>query len=137
LVERLNLVLDYIKRGNDIIIIVSGGKGIGEDITGSEAMKRYLVNNGIAESRILKEEKSTSTFENIKLSAQAYKRNSGKDLESIVIVTNDFHMFRARMLANRAGIKAFGLSAKTPVYLYPNVYIREYFALIKSFLYDR
>jgi Uncharacterized conserved protein len=137
LLERLDMALDYIKQNQDIKVIASGGQGPGENITEAEAMKKYLINHGIPDSDIVKEEKSTSTMENFKYSKTAFKEQFGFEMKKIMIVTSDFHMFRSKLLARRNGLTPFGLSAKTPFYIYPNVYIREYFALAKSIILDK
>jgi uncharacterized SAM-binding protein YcdF (DUF218 family) len=54
-----------------------------------------------------------------------------------MIITNDFHMFRSKILAGRAGLEAYGISSGTPWYIYPNVFLREYLAVFKSLLLDR
>jgi len=130
--------LEYLRENPEVKVIVSGGKGIGEEITEAEAMKRFLVEHGVEEDRILEEGKSTSTMENFSFSKEIIMKDGGSGESRIMIVTNDFHMFRARMLAKRNGfIAAYGLSAPTPLPVLPNCYIREYFALIKSFFMDR
>ncbi len=135
--KRLDYTLDYYKSNPDVKIIVSGGQGIGETITEAEAMKRYLVKHDIPENIILKEESSTSTYENMLYSKKAYENTIGKPLDKVMVITNDFHMFRAKILAKRAGLKAYGISSGTPWYIYPNVCLREYFALFKSLILDR
>ncbi len=135
--KRLDYTLDYYKDNPDVKIIVSGGQGIGETITEAEGMKRYLVKHNIPENVILKEERSTSTYENMMYSKKVYESTLGKPLDKVMIVTNDFHMFRAKILAKRAGLKPYGISSGTPWYIYPNVCLREYFALFKSLILDR
>ena len=137
LIERLNLALDCINSNKDLKVIVTGGKGKGEDITEAEAMKRYLVSHGVPEENIITEDKATSTMENMLFSAEIIKSRFGSDMKKVTIVTSDFHMFRAKLLARRIGLEPRGISAKTPFYIYPNVFSREYFALIKSLIFDR
>jgi uncharacterized SAM-binding protein YcdF (DUF218 family) len=135
--ERLDYAVDYLNRNTDAISIVSGGQGIGETITEAEGMKRYLVDHGISESKIIKEEKSTSTFENMIFSKKLYEETIGKKLDKVMIITNDFHMFRSKHLARRAGLEPYGISSRTPWYMYPNVLLREYLAVFKSYIFDR
>ena len=82
-----------------------------------------------------KEEKSTSTIENLRLSKKIMAGTSKKN--EIMIVTRDYHMLRAKMLAKRAGLTPYSLPSRTPYYVLSNSYIREYFAIIKSFFLDR
>ncbi len=137
LVQRLDNTINYIADHPDTKVIVSGGQGIGETITEAEGMKRYLVGKGMEESLILKEEKSTSTFENMVYSKELYQRTFGKKLKKVMIITNDFHMFRSKILARRAGLEPYGISSGTPWYIYPNVFLREYLAVFKSLVFDR
>lgn len=134
--SRMDTALKYIEQHPNVKIIVSGGRGLGESITEAEAMKKFLVRNHINEGKIIKEEKSTNTVENLKFS-KAIIRNHEKGNPNIIIVTNNFHLFRAKMLAKRLGIKAYGLPAKTPISVMFNVYFREYLAVIKSYFLDR
>lgn len=89
--ERLKIRLDtallYLKE-NHIPIIVSGGQGEDELISEAEAMKRYLIDNGIESDRILLEDKSTSTYENLLFSKNTMKLENPK----IALVTSDYHM---------------------------------------------
>ena len=137
LTERLNNTLSYFSDNPGTKIIVSGGQGIGETITEAEGMKRYLVKRGIPESLILKEEKATSTYENMVFSKKLYEQNFGEKPKSVMIITNDFHMFRSKLLAHRTGLEAYGISSGTPWWIYPNVFLREYLAVFKSLIFDR
>lgn len=137
LAQRLDNTLAYAAENPGTVIIVSGGQGRGETITEAEGMKRYLVRHGIDEDLIIKEEKSTSTFENMVFSRELYKQSFGRELRRVMIITNDFHMFRSKMLAGRAGLEPSGISSGTPWYIYPNVFLREYLAVFKSLVFDR
>ncbi|OPX44060.1 hypothetical protein CLHUN_20850 [Ruminiclostridium hungatei] len=137
LAQRLDNTLAYAAENPGTVIIVSGGQGRGEAITEAEGMKRYLVRHGIDEDLIIKEEKSTSTFENMVFSRNLYKQSFGKELRRVMLITNDFHMFRSKMLAKRAGLEPCGISSGTPWYIYPNVFLREYLAVFKSLIFDR
>lgn len=136
LLQRMNKSLEYIKENPDIKIVVSGGQGFGEKITEAEAMERFLIRNGVDADRILKEVKATSTMENFKFSKELLKSLDKKEKHRIMIITSEFHLFRAKILARRNGFIPYGIPAKTPFYLLPNVCIREYFAVIKSLLFD-
>ncbi len=134
---RMNCALQYLNTYPDSQAILSGGQGSGERITEAEAMQRYLLQNGIAESRIIKEEKATSTFENISNTKAILAQRSQPGNTKIIIVSNDFHLFRATMLAQRVGLDASGLGCQTALIDIPHCYIREYFAVIKSLAMDK
>ena len=135
--ERLKKGVTYLNEYPDSKVVVSGGQGFGEDISEGEAMKGYLIAHGIDSKRIITEDKSTSTMENFKFSKEVLSKVEGGDVTKITVITNDFHMFRAKMLARRNGFQPYGISCNTPGVVLLNSYVREYFALIKSFLFDR
>ena len=136
LAARLDAALEYLKTRGDVLIIVSGGQGSGEAITEAEAMFRYLVRRGANENRIWKEESSASTWENLAFSLELMEEN-GLDIENtkVAIVTNEFHLYRAKHIAGTLGFDAIGIAAETP---YPSLRIlyhcREALALLKSLL---
>ena len=137
LLERLNSGIVYLNRYPDMKVIVSGGQGRGEDIAEALAMKRYLLENGIGEDRILIEDASTSTMENFAFSKPIIQATLGRDAKRITVVTNSFHMLRAMMLAKRNGFIPYGISAVTPPQVIIQSHVREYLALIKSYFIDR
>ena len=139
--DRLNATLDYVEKINyDGDIIVSGGMGPGETITEAEAMRRYLVENGISNDKIFLEDKSTNTYENFKYSKDVIERISNKNVDesSIMFITTDFHALRSNMIAKRNGYEDVNsYTSKTKWYLVPSMYAREFFALGKSIVFDR
>ncbi|MGF7058012.1 YdcF family protein [Brassicibacter mesophilus] len=135
--ERLNKTVEYLENNPDTITIVCGGRGHNEDITEASAMEMFLVDRGIDNKAIIKEEKSTSTFENIKNARDIIRETDDRDNISALIITSDFHVFRSKLLAERLGFKAYGVGAKTPEVTVLKSYIREYFAVIKSLVFDK
>lgn len=139
--DRLVKALEYIEKSNfNGKIVLSGGQGPYESITEAYAMKKFLVGEGISEDRILLEEKSTSTYENLKFSKPILENESGKSVKNLkfVIVTTDFHAMRSAFLAKRNGYGKVSLyTSSNKWYLMPTMYIREVFALVKSFIFDR
>ncbi|WP_235848472.1 YdcF family protein [Litchfieldia alkalitelluris] len=127
---RIDAAEKYLKNNPKTIAVASGGQGNGEDISEAESIKRELVKSGINESRILIEDQSTSTNENIMFS---------KDLLTVgmktgVVVTNDYHLFRAKLIGSDYDLELVGIPAKTPKIAIPKSYIREYLALTKYYL---
>ncbi|MBD8067605.1 YdcF family protein [Bacillus sp. PS06] len=127
---RIDAAAEYLKENEHTIAIASGGQGTGEDISEAEAIKTELIKHGISEARILLENQSTSTNENIQFS----KRLISDDMKTGLLVTNDYHVFRATMIANDYGLNLEGIPAKTPTIAIPKSYIREYMALTKYYL---
>ena len=137
LLERLKISRDYLIENKDIKVIVSGGQGIDELIPEAHAMKKYLVDNGIEPDRIVVEDKSTSTYENLLYSLEILEEIDGRENLKILIATNKHHIFRAKLIARRLGVEPYGLPAEIPPSILVKSYIREYFAVIKSFIFDR
>lgn len=122
---------------DDIPVVVTGGQGRDETIPEGEAMEKYLVQKGVPAQRIMKEVKATSTYENFLFSREMLMQ-AGNPAASVTVVTNNFHMRRAAMLAERTGFdRVYCYSAPLDNYLKPTYYLREYFATIKSWMLDR
>ena len=131
LLERARRALLYLEENPGTRAVLSGGKGDGENITEAEAMYRYLTEHGIAGERLILEEYSTSTKENLAFSLE--KIGTGNC--SVGVVTNNFHVFRALQIAKKYGLSdVCGIAAdSTPKYL-PNNMLREFFAEMKWLL---
>jgi uncharacterized SAM-binding protein YcdF (DUF218 family) len=130
--KRLDTALDYLQDNPKTIVIVSGGKGIGEDISEAEAMKNYLTAKGIEASRIIEENQSTNTNENILYSRKLMKGEN----PSVTIVTNGFHVFRALSIARKQGLTEIqGLAAPSDRILVINYYVREVVGVLKDFVF--
>lgn len=126
---RLDAAYEYLLANEDTVCVVSGGQGYNEPCTEAEGMYQYLVQKGISPERILMEDQSTDTSENIAYSA----RLIGGTQVSVGIVTNNFHVFRGVMLARHAGFEdACGISARSNVYFQPNNLVREFFGVMKD-----
>lgn len=111
------------KSGHAPALILSGGKGPGEDISEAEAMYRYCALQGVPETSLIREDASKSTAENFAFSKRIADERfpGGKGAFS----TTSFHLFRSEILAREAGLDAEGLSAPTKWYFIPNAFIRE------------
>jgi len=125
---RAEAALTYLSNNNRTKVIVTGGQGPDEDITEAEAMRRYFIAEGIDPSRILIEQQSTSTYENLLFSKDLYH------VREAVIVSNDFHLYRATKIAENLGIKSHPLAAKTPNVVKVPMYLREYLAILKLYI---
>ncbi|WP_124101045.1 YdcF family protein [Ruminococcus sp. Marseille-P6503] len=128
--RRLNAAFEYMSEHKSVRCIVSGGKGSDEKITEAEAMKRYLVSKGIDADRIIKEEKSFSTDENMKNSLEIVDMLGLE--RRITVVTDGFHQYRAGLIAKKRGAEeVHAISARTePRYIF-TYWIREWLGLIK------
>lgn len=132
--ERLDTALEYHAKNPNAVIVVSGGKGNYESITEALAMERYLLQNGVPQEKIIKEERSTSTEENFAFSKELLDSRF-KDGYTAAYITNGFHIYRAGCLGESQGIQGLThLSAKTPWYtVIPNG-LREMLAILKMWI---
>lgn len=137
---RLDEGYAYLRDHPDTIAVVSGGMGRGEEITEASAMRDYLLEKGIASERILNEERSFNTYENIDFSISVLEEylegDSPSDLK-FGIVSNDYHVFRGTLIAKEKGLDAFGIPAKTPPTTLVKGYLREYLSVLKYLIIDR
>ena len=131
--NRLDTALEYLAMNEDAVVVVSGGQGPTETVTAASAMRRYLIDNGIDPERIIEEDRATSTFENFVFSKELLAEHFGSDNFTILYVTNDFHLLRARLLAQSVGITGEGLAAPSQLFMLPNYYSREFLAMIRAF----
>lgn len=122
--RRLDAAYTYLTEHPDVPVIVCGGQGSNEPMTEAEGMYRYLIEKGIAADRILMEDTSTSTYENLR-NAQAILDSKGLG-SSITIVTDGYHQLRASMIAQSLGLKAASISAATSWYMVPTYWVREW-----------
>ena len=116
--------------GKDPVFVASGGQGADEVISESECMKRYLLSRGISEERILMEDKSVSTFENMKFSREKILEADPEGKGKTAFSTNGYHVFRSGILAGQAGLKAEGMGAGTRWYFWPNAAVREFIGIL-------
>lgn len=122
---RLDKALEYYKENPDTIFIVSGGKGKDEIISESKAMKNYLVNKGVPKYRVIEENKSTSTLENLKFSKELIPEGS-----TVGVISNDFHLYRVKFLSSEIGLSLTPIYAKTPPKNRYSYFIREVIAIL-------
>lgn len=134
--RRLEKALDYLEDHPDTLVVVSGGQGPDEPDTEANGMEQFLREKGFA-GAVLKEDRSHNTRENLK-NSKALLAQAGYDVEDgVVLVSNDFHLARVRLLASRFGYRAETLAAPSDHWgfkLYN--FLREPVGLVKSALLD-
>lgn len=128
---RLDAAIDYLNENPDTVCIVSGGQGVNEPFSEAEGMAEYLMENGIDENRIILEDQSKNTVQNI----QNSKALMEESYNGVGIITNNFHMFRAVQIAKTQGLEGVcGIAADSnPVYL-PNNVLRECCGILKDWV---
>lgn len=132
--RRLDAAYEALNENPETLCIVSGGQGSNEKISEAQAMYTYLVDKGIDGDRIIMEDKSTSTYENIKFTLDILdQRGMSHD---ITIVTDGFHQYRASLIAKAQGVENItAYSAYTePRYLF-TYWVREWLGLTHFFVF--
>lgn len=132
LYDRMMTALEYINANPESTVIASGGKGPGEQISEAEAIKNFLINKGVDEKRIILEDKSINTKENIGFSAQLIKENGLN--KNVAIATDGFHQFRAAYFSKQNSLEFSSLPCKTRWYFTASYYSREILAVIKMLI---
>jgi len=135
LAHRLNAAIDYWNKNPNAIIVTTGGLGNRATITEAEAMARYLIARGVPGLNILQEDLSTSTYENL-IYANGIIEKRFPNGYSAVLITNDFHIYRAVRTARQAGIEVNHIGAYTDWYAMPVNYLREMLAVLNHWLFS-
>lgn len=139
--DRLDKALDYLEDHPDMTVVVSGGQGPDEHMSEARCMADYLIDHGVGEGRILLEDASHNTIQNLQKSNVLLAEQGYDTTDDVVIVSNGFHLARVRMLWGRVCGGDCSLSTlSAPSSHAPSrlkMYIREPLALVKSFLLDR
>ena len=129
---RLDAAIEYLQENEDTICIVSGGQGVNEPFPEAKGMADYLIKRGIDSKRILLEDLSGNTVENIKYS----KELLDESYENVGIVTNNFHVFRAVQIAKAQKLKGVcGIAAYSNIYYLPNNVLRECLGIMKDWMF--
>ena len=134
--HRCDRAREHLKANPGAVAVLSGGQGDGEDISEAECMRRYLTGKSVRESRLLLEDRSTSTVENLTFSKQAIE-DSGGDSSRVAVVSSAYHLYRACRMASALGMEAEGLRSADgyPVYM-TGMYLREALAVWKLWVSD-
>lgn len=114
--------------GKALTFIPSGGKGSDEVISEAESIAGYLKARGIPAERIILEDRSRNTFENMKYSKEIIDRVDPN--AHVTFATTNYHVFRSGIFARRNKLQAVGIGAKTKWYFWPNAAIREFIGLL-------
>ncbi len=128
--ERLDAAYQYLVTYPEAQCIVSGGMGRGEKITEALCMFRWLTEKGIEPHRIWMEDQATSTMENIGFTLDLIEKKTGTRPETLAIVSSEYHLYRAGLMARDEGVTMLGVPAHTePVFSRAHYYFREIFGV--------
>ncbi|MBE7057712.1 MAG: YdcF family protein [Ruminococcaceae bacterium] len=125
---RLDAAYEYLDKNKDTVAIVSGGQGWDEETSEASVMKKYLVDKGIEEHRIIMEEKAVNTDENIKFSGEIIKENNLP--ETMYIVTDTFHSYRGYLFAEKNGYEAKNISSDIYWPLFGEYWVRDILGIL-------
>ena len=124
---RLDEAIGYLNENPDTLCIVSGGQGYNEPYAEAVGMAAYLEEHGIPEERIILEDTSKNTEQNM-INSMALMPEQA----SVGLVTNDFHVFRAVWIAKKQGMtNVCGIAADSTTLFLPNNMFREFFGVVK------
>ena len=128
--SRIDAAYKFLKANPNAKCIVSGGQGDDEHISEAKCMYDELIKMGIEKDRIYTEDQSSTTRENIEFSKKIIEKEGL--CKDITIVTNDFHQYRASVIANDHNLKSYNVPADTPASMFPTYFLRE----IGGFLFE-
>lgn len=126
--KRLEAAKKYLEDNPEAVCVLSGGQGSDETVSEAECMRAWLVKRGIDESRLYLEDRSTSTDENMAFTRELIEREGLN--QSIVIITNEFHEYRAGLYAAEQGFDYGAYSAPSAFGLGPIYYVRELYGIL-------
>ena len=132
LTKRLEAAKGYLDQNPQAVCIPSGGKGNWELVSEAQAMKTWLVDHGIDETRIYLEDQSADTVENVRNSKEIMEREGLP--QDMILVSDGFHLFRASLIAQKQGVEVGTVSAQTPWYTLATFWMREIFALAQELI---
>lgn len=138
--DRLDTALAYLQDHPDMTVVACGGQGADEPESEARAIADYLTENGVSKRNILLDEDSHNTHQNLENAAKLLsEENMDPAQTQVVVVSNGFHLTRARMLAQRCGFDEVSTLAAPESHLPSRLkmYLREPLALVKSFMVDR
>ncbi len=120
-------------RGGRPVLIVSGGQGSDEQVPEAQAMAAYLIERGFPADRLLREDRSSTTEENLAFSKAimdaARPADSGSKRARCMIVTSNYHVFRTAIIARKTGIRGQVTGSRTAGYFWPSAMLREFAAV--------
>lgn len=114
--------------GKKAFLVPSGGKGSDERLSEAEAMANYMISCGISPERILVENRSTTTRENLLFSRNLISERGGGT--RVAFSTSNYHVFRGGILAGQLGWRIDGMGSETKWYYWPNAFMREFIGLL-------
>ncbi|GAA1170267.1 ElyC/SanA/YdcF family protein [Nesterenkonia xinjiangensis] len=110
------------------LLVTSGGQGQDEPVPEGDAMRDYLMSQGVTPDRVIAETASSNTAENLKFSRELL----GDPQSSVLVVTSSYHVFRTALLTRKLGMRAHVIGPRTVWYYFPSVVIREFIGILRD-----
>ena len=124
--NRIDAAYTYLTTHPDVIAVLSGGQGEGENLTEAQCMYDHLTSMGISANRLWMEEQATSTWENLNFSLDLIEEKTGRRPEKLGVLSSEYHLFRASLFADACNVEFVGVPAKTTkISLRINYFLRE------------
>lgn len=132
--QRIDTAADWLLSHPSSVAVACGGKGTGEEVTEAEVIREKLLQKGIGPDRILLENRSVNTEQNLFYAEKVLLENDLPSKE-VLLLTDDYHLYRALLIARQNGFNAWGISASTPPWIFPALFARELFVVTKYFVF--
>jgi uncharacterized SAM-binding protein YcdF (DUF218 family) len=131
--SRIDTAYAYLSAHPGAVCVLSGGQGDDEPESEAQAMFDALTAKGIDPARLITEDESRSTLENLTFSMDII-REKGLP-ETIALVTNEYHQYRAGLLAQAAGCtECYAVSAPSQKILVATYFVREIYGVAYAML---
>ena len=116
------------------IFVPSGGQGPDEVMSEAKSMRNYLVEHGVEPERVVLEDRSATTRQNMAFSREVIERHAGRDASELRVAfsTTNYHVFRGYVCAREAGMVVEGMGSRTRAYFWPNAFLREFVGLLAA-----
>lgn len=111
--DRIYAARDYLEEHPNVVAVVSGGQGADEPMSEARSMFEELVQLGISPDRIWLEDRSTNTRENLEFSLNVIEQKTGIRPKKAAVLSSEYHLLRAKLQAQKCGVAALGVPAKT------------------------
>lgn len=134
--QRLRAALEYLQRVPDSVAVLTGYHGTKDRLSEAECMYRWLTDRGIDPSRLIRDERSANTAENV-VNSLALLRERDETIRSVAVVSTGFHLYRIETLCQRENVAVTCVAAEIPgsIFFRANSYIREFCSI--TFMYVR
>ena len=123
--NRIEVAAEYLDANPDAVAVLSGGRGEGEDITEAQCMYEGLTARGVNPARLILEDKSSDTVENLRFSRSLVPEGA-----SVGLVTNNFHIFRALAIAKKQEWEVSPVPVATSPLSFPHYMMREFIGVV-------